>query len=56
LQAAVAGVSPGETLVTDGFDKLQDGTKVTIRQGRSTANRSNAGADQEGETHQGKEQ
>lgn len=29
--AGVTGVSPGETLVTDGFDKLQDGTKVTIR-------------------------
>ncbi|MBV9294676.1 MAG: efflux RND transporter periplasmic adaptor subunit [Acidobacteriaceae bacterium] len=29
--AAVTGVNPGETLVTDGFDKLQDGTKVTIR-------------------------
>lgn len=29
--AAVTGVSPGETVVTDGFDKLQDGTKVVIR-------------------------
>jgi multidrug efflux system membrane fusion protein len=29
--AAVTGVRPGETLVTDGFDKLQDGTKVNIR-------------------------
>jgi membrane fusion protein, multidrug efflux system len=29
--AAVSGVDPGETLVTDGFDKLQDGTKVVIR-------------------------
>lgn len=29
--AAVTGVNPGETLVTDGFDKLQDGTKVVIR-------------------------
>ncbi len=33
LQAAVNGVKPGETLVTDGFDKLQDKTKVSIRQG-----------------------
>jgi multidrug efflux system membrane fusion protein len=29
--AAVTGVSPGETVVTDGFDKLQDGSKVVIR-------------------------
>jgi multidrug efflux system membrane fusion protein len=31
LSAAVTGVKPGETLVTDGFDKLQDGIKVMIR-------------------------
>lgn len=31
LQAAVTGVSPGDTLVTDGFDKLQDNTKISIR-------------------------
>ncbi len=29
--AAVTGVKPGEALVTDGFDKLQDGTKVVVR-------------------------
>jgi len=29
--AAVTGVRPGETLVTDGFDKLQDGSKVSVR-------------------------
>ncbi len=29
--AAVTGVRPDEALVTDGFDKLQDGTKVSIR-------------------------
>jgi membrane fusion protein, multidrug efflux system len=29
--AAVTGVSPGEQLVTDGFDKLQDGIGVSIR-------------------------
>lgn len=29
--AGVTGVRPGETLVTDGFDKLQDGVKVVIR-------------------------
>jgi multidrug efflux system membrane fusion protein len=30
--SAVTGVNPGEVVVTDGFDKLQDGTKVVIRQ------------------------
>jgi membrane fusion protein, multidrug efflux system len=29
--AAVTGVNPGETVVTDGFDKLQDGSKIVIR-------------------------
>lgn len=29
--AAVTGVNPGERLVTDGFDRLQDGTKVAAR-------------------------
>jgi multidrug efflux system membrane fusion protein len=28
--SAVTGVDPGAQLVTDGFDKLQDGTKVAI--------------------------
>lgn len=36
--AAVTGVVPGQTLVTDGFDKLQDGAKVTVRQPRQGAN------------------
>ena len=31
MQSAVTGVKPGETVVTDGFDKLQDGLKVNIR-------------------------
>jgi len=30
--SAVTGVKPGEQLVTDGFDKLQDGSKIAIRQ------------------------
>jgi len=30
--AAVTGVNPGETLVTDGFDRLEEGSKVVIRQ------------------------
>jgi membrane fusion protein, multidrug efflux system len=34
--AAVTGVVPGQTLVTDGFDKLQDGAKVTVRQPRQS--------------------
>jgi multidrug efflux system membrane fusion protein len=38
MNAAVTGVVPGQTLVTDGFDKLQDGSKVAVRQpGRSGA-------------------
>jgi multidrug efflux system membrane fusion protein len=36
-QAAVTGVQPDETVITDGFDKLQDGTKVAVRQPRATA-------------------
>lgn len=35
MQAAVTGVQPGDTLVTDGFDKLQDKTKVVVRQPRA---------------------
>lgn len=35
--AAVTGVSPGDTVVTDGFDKLQDGLKVVIREPRKQA-------------------
>lgn len=30
--SAVTGVSPGEVVVTDGFDRLQDGAKVVVRQ------------------------
>lgn len=29
--SAVTGVNPGEKLVTDGFDKLQSGSKITLR-------------------------
>ena len=35
--AAATGVNPGETLVTDGFDKLQDGGKVAIRKATGPA-------------------
>jgi hypothetical protein len=31
--AAVEGVQPGEVVAVNGFDKLQDGIKVTIRNG-----------------------
>jgi multidrug efflux system membrane fusion protein len=30
--SAVTGVKPGEQLVTDGFDKLQSGSKIAVRQ------------------------
>jgi membrane fusion protein, multidrug efflux system len=30
--AAVQGIAPGDIVATDGFDKLQDGAKVTIQQ------------------------
>src|ERR1035438_2306059 len=30
--AAVTGVKPGEVLVTDGFDKLQSGSKIVLKQ------------------------
>lgn len=36
--AAVTGVSPGEKIVTDGFDKLEDGTKISIRQPSNASN------------------
>ncbi len=29
--SAVTGVTPGQRVVTDGFDKLQDGAKITVR-------------------------
>jgi multidrug efflux system membrane fusion protein len=47
--AAVTGVVPGQTLVTDGFDKLQDGAKVAVRQPRQsgTAVPNTAGSQEE---------
>jgi multidrug efflux system membrane fusion protein len=35
--AAVTGVKPGEQLVTDGFDKLQNGSRIAIRQAPGAA-------------------
>jgi multidrug efflux system membrane fusion protein len=56
--AAVTGVAPGEKLVTDGFDKLQDGTKVSVRTPVDTSNqmqtpRSNQAATQTQPAQQG---
>ncbi len=36
--AAVTGVNPGETLVTDGFDRLEEGSKVVVRQQNGESN------------------
>jgi multidrug efflux system membrane fusion protein len=35
--SAVTGVNPGDKVVTDGFDKLQSGVKVAIRQAQATS-------------------
>jgi multidrug efflux system membrane fusion protein len=46
-QAAVTGINPGVTVVTDGFDKLQDGIKVSVRKagtgGTATGDDSDSG-------------
>jgi membrane fusion protein, multidrug efflux system len=34
--SAITGVNPGDTVVTDGFDKLQSGVKVAVRQAQTT--------------------
>ncbi len=49
--SAVTGVVPGQTLVTDGFDKLQDGAKVAVRQPGPTAKPvpNTAGSEQQSE-------
>jgi membrane fusion protein, multidrug efflux system len=44
--AAVTGVNPGEKLVTDGFDRLQDGVKVVVRSATDEAP-GNAGSNQD---------
>ena len=51
--AAVTGVNPGESLVIDGFDRLQEGSKVTIRKPATPSGRGPGGtpsADNGGET------
>jgi multidrug efflux system membrane fusion protein len=40
LNAAATGVTPGQIVVTDGFDKLQDGSKVVIRRESGQAEKS----------------
>jgi len=37
---AVTGVNPGDRVITDGFDKLQNGTKIVIRQAPTAAPKS----------------
>jgi membrane fusion protein, multidrug efflux system len=41
---AVTGVKPNEQLVTDGFDKLQSGSKVAVRQPQAAASSAPAAA------------
>ncbi len=53
--AAVTGVRLGETLVTDGFDKLQDGTKISVRRvGVPDTEEPNAQTGEAGKTNTGK--
>jgi membrane fusion protein, multidrug efflux system len=50
--AGVTGVSPGETIVIDGFDKLQDGVKVSIRQPIAGSQAGSPAAAQQQQAHQ----
>ena len=45
-QAAVVGLNPGEIVPITGFDKLQQGSKITIQSDQSASSRSLAGSDQ----------
>jgi multidrug efflux system membrane fusion protein len=49
--SAVQGIKPGDVVALTGFDKLQDGAKVTIRNGQGGANGSKTGAAQAGSTN-----
>jgi membrane fusion protein, multidrug efflux system len=40
---AVQGIEPGEVVAVNGFDKLQDGIKVSVRKGQQIANPSSQG-------------
>jgi membrane fusion protein, multidrug efflux system len=41
---AVEGIAPGEIVAVNGFDKLQDGIKVSVRKGQGTASPNPRGA------------
>jgi multidrug efflux system membrane fusion protein len=45
--AAVTGVNVGQTLVTDGFDRLTDGAKVVVRQPAETPAEANPNSSEE---------
>lgn len=40
---AVQGIEPGEVVAVNGFDKLQDGIKVSVRNGRGAASQNSQG-------------
>lgn len=40
---AVQGIEPGEVVAVNGFDKLQDGIKVSVRKGQASANPNSQG-------------
>lgn len=43
--AAITGAKPGEQVVTDGFDKLQDGSPVQIPQAKAAPNAAGGGSE-----------
>jgi multidrug efflux system membrane fusion protein len=48
---AVDGVNPGDVLATNGFNNLQDGSKVTVSNGNGGGNTAASGAAQSGKTN-----
>jgi membrane fusion protein, multidrug efflux system len=46
---AVQGVQPGEVIAVDGFDKLQDGAKVTVRGGKGKSKGSGGSSSSSGD-------
>ncbi len=49
--SAVQGIKPGDVVALTGFDKLQDGAKVTVRNGQGGGNGSQNGGAQAGATN-----
>jgi multidrug efflux system membrane fusion protein len=49
--SAVQGIKPGDVVALTGFDKLQDGTKVTVRNGQGSGNAGKAAGGQAGSTN-----